>query len=164
MGLRTMADAERGLRTGFKLCLFIFAISMPIGIVSLVFLEDLDEFVEGFWPGGWLTYLGYAALVIFIQSLLAGVIAGLLFAVFYDRIPGDLSIKKGMVLYMLLAIFYSVYRYLVISLLGGNRSDLGLFNLILGFMLALLYGALLGYLWDRTEPTTLPYDAVPPRY
>jgi len=158
-----MIDAKRGWRTGFKLSLFIYAISLPISIVYILFLEDLDDFVEGYWPGGWATYLGYTALVIFIQSLMAGIIAGLLYAVFHERIPGSLSIEKGIILYVCLYILYSVHEYLTINLWGGIIFGLWYLSLVLGFLLACVYGALLGYLWDRTIPTAPPIDPVPPR-
>ena len=147
------ADIERGLKAGaaawlittFSICaVFLFIKGFSIATFSLFLL------------------LPYLPLLMF---------SGLIFAIFYDKIPTNNSLSKGAVVFLILALFAVIYLHasrinvvgqsltLIFSLIGFIfipilffSSYLPVTSLVIPIYFLVL-GLLLGFFWDKFEAT-----------
>jgi len=95
-----------------------------------------------------------------IIGVIFGVIFGLIYAVLYDKIPGKTAISKGIVTglaYFAVSIVLSLLMEMAFSgqqaAAGIEQSSLMMgTSYVVGFVNALIFGYLLGWLWIKLEP------------
>jgi hypothetical protein len=152
-----MTKRVRGVKAGL--------ISMPIYATALRILTltaasihgfDLSESMVdfmGLYPVPIVSLKGFL-YTIFDPGITFGIIYGLAFAGMYEKLPGKSSLMKGTI--------FGVVAWIILGLIaratGGKVVILGdplfLFPtfLIGGLMVAILFGSLLGFFWDRFAP------------
>ena len=91
-----MADIERGLKAGAALALILSF------VVQVVIVTRLHAFV----------YYGYyfKFLFFFLPFMLSLLLMSLVFTIFYDRIPTKSSLSKGVILFLIPALLYLIYK------------------------------------------------------
>jgi hypothetical protein len=154
-----MTERVRGVKAGL--------ISMPIYGAALWMLTlaaasihgfDLSESmvdILGLYPVPIVSLQGFLWTVI-DPGITFGIIYGLAFAGMYRKLPGKSSSMKGTI--------FGVVAWIILGVIarttGGRVVILGdplfLFPtyLIVGFIAAILFGALLGFLWDKFAPSS----------
>jgi multisubunit Na+/H+ antiporter MnhE subunit len=160
-----LADFGRGIKAGVATGIVYMAISAILGAIyhnllsippfiyaaqlSPFLLRDLTDF--SFWAS------------VFFPYIVRGMIFGAVFAALYNFLPGTSSVKKGVVLSLslcIVALVEAIYTTpgwptdgTIVSgfyALYGGVLYLSSFSLALaGFISALVFGALTGFLWDR---------------
>lgn len=85
--------------------------------------------------------------------MIGTVVWGILFALLYDKLPGRSALVKGM--------SFSVLAWLMMMIVPMPMAGAGLFGLTLGMMtpvmtlvMHLIWGAVLGYTYDRFQSNT----------
>ncbi|MCJ2540904.1 MAG: hypothetical protein LN414_06525 [Candidatus Thermoplasmatota archaeon] len=156
-----MMDIRRMLNVILLLGLLRSIIELSVGLIYIYLLRSIGHPIWEDSAKGLPVTTAMAILELLIISWVAATIATILFILLKDRLPTRSNPLKGMILYTALWIIYWVYGYLspyVHLHLGIPYEDI--FE-ALGLVLAIVYGILLGYLWDRTEPSEA---SPPPRF
>ncbi len=155
-----MIDHRRVLIVALKLGLFRCIIELIVGLIYILVLRSIGHPIwEDSAKGLPVTTL-VAILELLLISMVAAGIATLLFSLLVDRLPGRSNLLKGMLLYTALWVVYWLYGYLttdVVIYTGIPYTDV---MEAFGLVLAFVYGIMLGYFWDRSEPSEVP---PPPR-
>jgi hypothetical protein len=149
-----VADFGRGIKAG----VITGAIYVAISLILAFALADYQYlYPSGFWEA---TGLGIFALV---GQIVRGVVFGAVFAALYDFLPGATAIVKGTVLsffFWILTVIKVTYTNLgwawqSASIFGNGTYYGGTINLssvslaLISVMSALLFGVLIGFLWNR---------------
>jgi len=114
--------------------------------------ESMVDFL-GLYPVPIVSPKGFL-YTIFDPGIIFGIIYGLAFAGMYEKLPGKRSSMKGTISGVVAWIIFG----LIARATGGKVVILGdplflfLTFLIVGFIAAILFGALLGFLWDKFAP------------
>lgn len=149
-----MVDYGRGVKAGA-------VAGIAHGIISgiLTFLA-----IQMLFPGDWSAIfvpsqaaqisMGMIIATLLGSSLVGGIIGGIIFGVIYaavyDSLPGGSSINKGIVLSLgFWIIFGLVLGYGTVSaMMTASGAAAGAY-LVVNLISALIWGALVGILWDR---------------
>lgn len=151
-----MRDIKRVLIVAFKLGLLRCIIELIVCLIYILVLRSIGHPIwEDSAKGLPVTTL-FAILELLLISLIAAGIATLLFSLLVDRIPGRSNLLKGMLLYTALWAMYWLYGYLTIDVVIYTGIPYADVMEAFGLVLALVYGIMLGYFWDRTEPSEVP--------
>jgi hypothetical protein len=168
-----MADIMRGLKAG-ALAGAVMGILGGIIIVILMFTLLHGEYAAIFEqtlatmpPGAEIsidTLIMISAVFSIIGGLVIGVIFGVVFgiiyAVLYDKIPGKTAIAKGIVTGLAYFVISTVFSLLMQMAFSGQQAAMGVeqsalmtgTNYVTGFIEAIIFGYLLGWLWIKFEP------------
>ena len=160
-----MADFDRGIKAGVATGIIYLVISAILGAIYQNNPFSFPHFILGTGLTPLFTWRSLTdpsfVISLLIQYMGRGITFGVVFAALYNFLPGNASVKKGVVL--------SAFLY-IIALVGaiyttpgwpteGNTIDgiyyIGTFNLsslslaLAGIISALVFGVLTGFLWDR---------------
>ena len=147
-----MGKASTGAKAGLLSGLIYSAINAALAYYSVLRLKEfiISTIEENLPPNtpvsaeqAYNLALMMAPIGAFIFGLLLAVIIGAIFGFLYERLPGGRGVSKG--------VFMGVALW-VISLILNLRSmymPTIWFSLISGLILSLIYGVLLGGLYDR---------------
>lgn len=168
-----MADIMRGLKAG---ALAGAVMGLFGGMVTVVLMFTLlhGEYVAIFEqtlatmpPGAEIsidTMLMISAVFVIIGGLVMGVmfgvIFGLVYAALYDKIPGKTAIAKGIVIGLAYFVISTLFSLLMQMAFSGQQAAAGVgqsalmtgTTYVLGFIEAIIFGYLLGWLWVKFEP------------
>jgi hypothetical protein len=153
-----MTKWVRGAKTGLVSGL-IYMAALWILILTAASIHDFDlsEVVTGpispyYFPVVSLEGFLWTA---FGKGTIFGIICGLAFADWYEKLPGKSFLMKGVVLGVVLWIVFGVIGRAtggkVLAVLGDPLFLFPTF-LVGGLMIAILFGSLLGFFWDRFAP------------
>jgi parallel beta-helix repeat protein len=145
-----MVHLVRGAKAGAVSGVIYGAVNAPIINIGInLFNGQLGNWVAGIMTDG--LWLLAAILMNSILGVIAGSIFGLIFVVFYDRLPGTTPADKGIVM--------SIIHWATISLgLSVLFSPNGLYMffsnariwrpIVIGLGTSILWGLLLGHFWE----------------
>ena len=148
----SMGKASTGAKAGLISGLIYSALNAALAYYSVLKLKEfiistIEESLPPNTPVSAEEAYGLALMMApigaFIFGLLLAVIVGAIFGVLYERLPGGKGVSKGL--------FIGIALW-VISLILNLRSTYMptlWFSLISGLVLSLVYGVLLGSLYDR---------------
>lgn len=154
-----MADFGRGIKAGIVTGIVYVVIYIVVGLIltamdrELLYLGDLID-AAGLTPAGSPVY---PFMFSSLNNVVRGTIFGAVFAALYSFLPGTVSIVKGVVLSSFLWIVTVIeVTYTMPGWSGARGTHYGgtvvlssLSLILIGIMSALLFGALIGLLWDR---------------
>lgn len=135
-----MAEFGRGIKAGI-------VAGIVYGIINVVLVAGLIEFIyPGYWAiAGMVGAVGMIIAVFAVGAIIGGIIAGLIFgaiyAAAYNSLPGS-SVVKGIIIAILLWLIFSV------ALNYGTIATYPILA-VFGLMSSLVWGALVGVLWDK---------------
>ena len=136
-----MADYGRGIKAGI-------VSGIVYGIIYAVLMVALAEvLVPGFWtfmgmiPGAAGIAMAMFAGIAIVGGIIGGLIFGVIYAAVYGSLPGS-SVVKGLILSIIFWLIFGV---------GLNFGTVMLYPLmaVLGLISSLIWGALVGVLWDK---------------
>ena len=147
-----MGKASTGAKAGLLSGLIYSALSAALAYYSMIRLKDfIISIIEASLPPNspitaeqaYRLALMTGPIGAFIFGILLTVIIGTVFGVLYEKVPGSRGVTKG--------IFIGIALWVISLIL--NLQSLGMpglpFTLLTGLIISLLYGALLGTLYDR---------------
>lgn len=148
-----MTEWVRGVKAGLiSIPIYGAALWILVQTAARIHSFDLSEQMTGFGTETVpLVSLEGFLFTVFGFGITFGIIYGLIFAAVYEKFPGKSSLIKGATLGVALWIIFG----LITQATGGVVTILGdplvLFPTFLvgGLTAAILFGALLGFLWDK---------------
>jgi hypothetical protein len=155
-----IADFKRGIIAGIITGIIYVAISATLAAIDPEFLYITDVYAAGLTP--FMFAVDSFVITALFNHVVRGIIFGAVFAALYDFLPGAAAVKKGVALALFLwvttvveAIYRSpgwptddtiiggIYYY------GGTISLSSLSLALAGIISTLVFGTLIGLLWDR---------------
>ena len=149
-----MADFGRGIKAGIVSGIIYGIVSVILGIITAVIYW---ETILGNYAGitvstaDMMGVIGFLIPILAISAIIGGIIFGIIFgliyAAIYNSLPGSSSVMKAIVL--------SLIGWLILSLgMGyGNLAVDTMYyvvnNVIFGLIGWIIWGYLLGVLWDK---------------
>lgn len=141
-----MMNLTRGIAAGLGATIALSILMMAKGMMGLApelnIIAMLGNMAEE------MTNIGGMAVGWALHFIIGAVIFGALFHKLNDKLPGDSQIRKGLV--------FGVAAWLVMMVGVMPMAGAGMFGMALGMMapvmtlmLHLIYGAILGYAYDR---------------
>ena len=145
------ADWRRGLRTGLKLSLMVFLVNHGL---SIIYVEVVLKWYAGYddIPDVDSTQVLIWMFTDMVTTIIACVFIGIVFAVLYSILPFQSSPPKGVILYVSLWSLYTILFTIRAEYMFGSLPFMRGW-LLVGLLMAFLYGYLLGVLWDGDRPS-----------
>jgi len=159
-----LADFDRGIKAGVVTGIIYMVIA---GILGAIYQNNPLSFPHFIYGTG-LTLFTWRSLTdpSFVISLLVqyigrGIVFGAVFAALYSFLPGAASVKKGVLLSAFLCIvalvgaIYTTLGWPTDGWIPDGVYYIGILNLssislaLAGIISALVFGVLIGFLWDR---------------
>lgn len=144
-----MISLVRGIAAGLGATIALSILMMAKGMMGL--MPELNVIAMLGSMAQDMMGMGGAAVGWALHFMIGAVIYGVLFDKLNDKLPGDSQIKKGMV--------FGVAAWLVMMVGIMPMAGAGLFGMALGMMapvmtlmLHLIFGAVLGYAYNRLAP------------
>ncbi len=147
-----MGKASTGAKAGLLSGLIYSALNAALAYYSMLRLREfvISTIQESLPPNAPVSAeeaynlaLMMAPLGAFILGLLLAVVIGAIFGFLYERLPGGRGMSKG------LFIGFALWVISVILNIRGMYMPTVWFSLVSGLILSLIYGVLLGGLYDR---------------
>jgi hypothetical protein len=148
--LMMTTDWFRGLRAGVKLGPVLFVVELAM---TLLYTEVVLAYLGYSFSWG---NLGQLSLWLVGDAIVFMVIAigmGLLYARLEGRIPGDSDPARAMVLFVPVWSLFTIAQALLITSTTSMEPPHYRTWVMLLVLLSVPYGYLLGWLWEREEPT-----------
>jgi len=166
-----MADMVRGLKAGAAAGLVMGIIGgvvdllLMFTILNAEYLRMYEQVMatmppEAAMSANTLLMISAVTVVIFavIFGLIFGAIIGVIYAWLYESIPGKTSIAKGIVVGAVYFVFSIAFSLVMQMAFSGQSQGMEPGSMITGagyvtgFVNAMIFGYLLGLLWDKFEP------------
>ncbi len=144
-----MTDYGRGAKAGV-------VAGIPYGIISgILYFLVIQAMAPGYWTSmaaANVSMMIKASMIVMsiISGIIGGLIFGVIYAAVYDPLPGDSSVVKGIILSLLFWLILGVgLGYSGISQISqvAGTGAAGAY-LAVGLVSSLIWGALVGKLWD----------------
>ena len=146
-----MAEYVRGFKAGIISGLIFGIINATLAALIYWFMLDSmpGEMSEGIIKAGLYT-ISYMIPGKIILGIIGSIIFGLIFAAFYDKLPGSKPIINGILLAIIYWLIFSVYighfnKTYYLGLYGIGYID----DVIIGFIMYLFWGFLLVSFWNK---------------